>query len=167
MSQTFIFGYASLCGRSGVNGRGMQHFFRNRDFTECVLNGYRRELNATISGFDPEYRIDWSSRYFGITRQDGHQTNGVVFPIAPRDISAFIRSEGGDRLYYFLPVTESIVFPEGRSPLKPGDKVYTCVVKRPDKTGRVSQLYVTKCNKALSARTPAFRAAFGTVESYL
>lgn len=144
----------------------MRHFYRDRDFTECLLNGYRRELNATIRGYDLELDISWASRYFGITRQIGHQTNGVVFPIAARDIDPFVRSEGGDRLYAFVNVTSDLLF-SGLNPLKTGDQVYACVVKHPDKTGFVSERYLDKCRRALSARTPAFKLAFGTPESYL
>ncbi len=166
MSTTYVFGYASLVGRSGVNGRGMRHFYRNRDFQEVILNGYRRELNATIRGYDAEMDWAWSSRYFGITKQPGHQTNGVIFPIAPRDIAPFVMSEGGDRLYHFINVTPDMLFPKG-SPLKDGDRVYTCVVRRPDKTGLVTERYLEKCRRALSSRSPAFVAAFGALDSYL
>lgn len=162
----WVFGYASLCGRSGVNGRGMRHHYRDKDFTEAVLTGYRRELNATFRWWDEEGQIGEGLRYFGITKQDGHVTNGVVFPIAARDIAAFIRSEGGDRLYTFVDITSDLVF-AGPSPLKPGDRVYTCVVRNPDKTGFVSNLYRLKVEKALSARSAAFRAQFGAFDSYL
>ncbi len=162
----WAFGFGSLLAVSGIRGRGMWNLYKPSDLTECLLNGYRRELNATIHGYDEEYQLSWSSRYYGITRQPGAQTNGVVFPIAAHDIDPFVRSEGGDRLYAFVDVTSDLVF-AGPSPLKTGDQVYACVVRRPDKTGYVSKLYIEKCRRALSARSPSFQAAFGTLESYL
>lgn len=146
----------------------MHKWYRPKHLTECLLNGYLRELNATIRGSytDDEGVWAWSSRYFGLTPQPGAVTNGVVFPIAPRDIDPFVRSEGGDKLYHFVDITSSLQF-AGPNPMKPGDRAYTCVVKRPDKTGYVNELYKFKVSKALSARTPAFRAQFGEIASYL
>lgn len=166
MSTIWVFGYASLNAASGINGRGMRRKYRPRDLTECILPGYRRQLNAVYQTWDHENARPLAVRYFGVTKQDGHSVNGVVFPIDKRDIDAFVRSEGGTQVYTFVDVTNALSF-DGASPIKPGDKVYTCVPKHPSLVGIVTKSYIKRCTDALSQRSPSFQRAFGEMNSYL
>jgi hypothetical protein len=170
MSRLFIFGYGSLIAASGVNGRNMRRRYTERDITECSLSGYSRALNAVFRTYDYEHDLDLSARFFGISPASSadQSVNGIVFELDRRDIDPFIRSEGGDHVYDFRDVTAKIVFDHGQeSPLKPGDKVYACIPKRPSKDGYVSRSYVKRCNDALIQRSDLFRERFGTVEQYL
>lgn len=167
MGKIYIFGYGSLVGTSGINGRNMRRNYKERDLTECHLVDYERSFNASVPGLFSESMQSWllkPARFFGITRSLGKITNGVVFEINTRDIPAFIASEGGGDLYNFVTVTDNIV---GFKKLKPDDVVVTCVTRFPSKQGFVTERYIDKCKNALQHRSEAFKKEFGTVESYL
>ncbi len=159
MSNIFIFGYGSLIAAWGINGRNMNHIYSEKELKECVLNGYKRSFNANYGDHD------LCPRFFGITREDGAKTNGVIFKIRPYDIRPFVASEGGDSVYYFVNVRDLITgLPN--SFFGPKDRVFTCVTKHPSYSGKVSEMYIYRCARALSFRSPRFRKEFGSFNDY-
>ena len=145
----YVFGYGSLVGSVGVNGRGMTKHYRPKDLTETYLNDYERHLEAGPYG---------SINYYGVSPRKGGRVNGVVFKIKTKNIEAFQRSEGfgmpdGIRPYKMVDVTNKV-------DLKVDGRIWTCVSNHRFVT-KVAPGYFRRVAYALEERTPKFRAEFG------
>jgi len=147
--RNYVFGYGSLVGPSGINGRGMRKFYRNKDLTETYLHGYERHLLAG----NPMSEIN----YYGVNESKGSKINGVVFEINDQDIPAFKISEG----FGFSPECQpyKMVDVTSKIDLKLAGRVWTCVsLHRFD--GKVTNYYKIKVDEALSSRSKQFKKEF-------
>lgn len=151
--RTFIFGYGSLVGASGINGRGMRRFYQDKDLTETYLNNYKREVNARAG--------ERSCSYYGISYALGHKTNGVIFEINEEDIFNFKISEGFGlgkfRPYNLVDVTDLVDYNVWK-----GNRVLTCVTnnKAIGKDIWIADHYRVKVYEALICRSPEFKKNF-------
>lgn len=78
----------------------------------------------------------------------------------------FVKSEGGDELYFFRDVTKSIIFNFEEKLDLVNIKVLTCVTKNPSKEGRVPNYYINWCRSYLKERSKEFRDSFGSIQKY-
>jgi hypothetical protein len=154
----YIFGYGSLISHRGINGRGMKRKYKKEDLLECTLSSYKREFNAVNRHSD---------KYFGITEDKNSQVCGVLFEVSPEDMIPFVKSEGGDELYFFRDVTDNIEFNFSGSIDYSTSKVITCVTKYPSKQGIVPKHYINWCKSYLKERSQEFRDSFGLIRKYL
>lgn len=145
----YIFGYGSLVGSCGVNGRGMMKRYEPYDLVETYLRDYTRHLNSgpANSGLN----------FYGIDPCSGGKINGVLFEIATEDISFFLRSEGFNappsmRPYRMVDVTSKIT-------AKVKGKVWTCESTRNNK-GTVRKNYYWRVAQALKERSEKFNKEF-------
>ena len=145
----YIFGYGSLILTAGINGRGMNRVYQERDLHIAKLYGYRREWNAC-----------WDNDLFlGLTKSNDHFVNGIIFPIDDKDIQPFLESEGfRDTLsiYSFEDVTQSIV----NHQLDSEDRVFTCVTVNPTANGKIPLYYIQLIKAGLKRRGEAFKLEF-------
>lgn len=152
--KTFIFGYGSLVGESGINGRGMGRIYTEGDLKEVVLRDYKREINACS-----KHRM--SPCYYGISYKPGETTNGVIFELDIEDSFMFRLSEGfgflEDRPYNMVDVTHLINYDVGR-----GNRILTCVTrnKRDNAEIYVMDYYRLKIKCALKDRSAEFKRNF-------
>lgn len=142
----YIFGYGSLISPRGINGRGMRHFYQDKDLTEVTLNGY-------VRGWTGHY---FDTTYLGISKgKKGDKVNGVVFEVAMPDLRFFLNSEGfnSDCPPYILEKVEIPGFKE----------VYTCLVENPDfekDGGSIPYNYLFLIDDLLKKKSRAFQKAF-------
>lgn len=143
-----IFGYGSLIGPDGINGRGMLRKYTNQDLTECVLRGYKREFNAEGYGY----------RWLGIISSPDYTTNGVVFDLDEQDLSAFKETEGFDLdipTYELIDVSESL-------DVQFDEPVFACVTMFPAYNQAISRFYLPGIMKSLKLRSEKFQQEFYT-----
>lgn len=154
--RTFVFGYGSLVGVSGINGRFMRKFYTEKDLREVVLHNYKRETNARP-------KLSNGQSYCGISYCLGHNTNGVLFEVDNDDMFPFKLSEGFGydelRPYDLCDVTEHINITKE---LPAGSRVLTCVTrnKTPNNQIFISQEYRMKVHSALRDRSVEFKRNF-------
>ncbi len=145
----YVFGYGSLVGACGINGRGMRKHYTPKDLTEAYLRDYIRHLQAGPLG--------GSVNYYGVSPDKGSKVNGVVFKIKDKDISDFLRSEGFGfpehiRPYKMVDVTNKVS-------AKVNGRIWTCVSNHRF-NAVVAPGYFRRVAEALKERSPQFVKEF-------
>ena len=148
----YIFGYGSLVGASGVNGRRMKHFYTKKDFQECYLLNYERH---TLSGVTNDFG---KINFYGISFKLGAKTNGVIFKVKEKDFAPFLSSEGWgmyNRPYNLIDVTDLI------KGVKIKGRVFTCVSRKEAMSeGVILPYYKNKVRNAILERSKKFIQEF-------
>lgn len=151
----YWYSYGSMVGVASVNRRGMHRYYRREDLSECVLNGYVRELAGV-----------WKARrFFSIRPRAGSSVCGCLFPVDPWDVAAIKRSEGDDLIYEYVDVRDQLA--DVTIDLPANARVLTCVVKKPSFRCAVPAYYIDICAEGLRERSPEFRRRFGPISEYL
>lgn len=142
-----IFGYGSLLAAELINHRNFKRVYSESDLTVCNLYGYKRGWNALCGDY----------RYLGIVESVESRVNGVIFPLDDCDVDVFKKSEGFDLVdcaYDFVDVTDKI------DVKVESERIYTCVTKKPVKTGIVPNYYLLVIIKCLEIRGWDFGVEF-------
>lgn len=149
MKKNYIFGYGSLVGACGVNGRRMRKQYRPKDLTETYLRDYTRHLEAGPAGS--------GVNYYGVDKDPDGLVNGVLFEINTEDRDPFLISEGFGlperiRPYKMVDVTNKIT-------TKVNGRVWVCECTRRN-DGEVQRGYFWRVAEALKERSKKFNKEF-------
>ena len=133
----YFFGYGSLMYPWGINGRGMNHFYKWTDLKTAWLTGFKRGMFARFPS------LEWGPLlYYGLLNSPKDKVLGVLLPLFSQyDLAALLQNEHAHpkqkyRLYTVERVNTKLTGMEIQLP------VYALISPEPPKDGRITQDYV-------------------------